>query len=39
VSFPIAVLTGVVDDDECVTTGDVIESCQETEAQALGGAG
>ena len=25
--FPIAVLTGIVDDDECITRGDVIESC------------
>ncbi len=27
ISFPLAVLTGVVDDDECVTSGDVIETC------------
>jgi succinate dehydrogenase / fumarate reductase cytochrome b subunit len=27
ISFPLAVLTGIVDDDECITTGDVIETC------------
>jgi succinate dehydrogenase / fumarate reductase, cytochrome b subunit len=28
-SFPIAVMTGIVDDDECATRGDVIVSCQQ----------
>jgi succinate dehydrogenase / fumarate reductase cytochrome b subunit len=31
--FPVAVLTGVVDDDECLTTGDVIESCAIEESE------
>jgi succinate dehydrogenase / fumarate reductase cytochrome b subunit len=27
ITFPLAVLAGVVDDDECLTTGDIIETC------------
>jgi succinate dehydrogenase / fumarate reductase cytochrome b subunit len=30
-SFPLAVMTGIVDDDDCVTRGDVIVSCQQPE--------
>jgi succinate dehydrogenase / fumarate reductase cytochrome b subunit len=39
VSFPISVLTGVIDDDECITSGDVIESCQPTEEASTGSTG
>jgi succinate dehydrogenase / fumarate reductase cytochrome b subunit len=34
ISFPIAVLTGVVNDDDCIKSGDVIETCANYTATA-----